>query len=94
MKEEPFKFHKELRRVYRDIPDERPDGFFSSRVMAEVSIQEQGLVQVADRFLAPAFITLGACFASCLYLVCLMSNMLDSMEIFSAMGLLDGNFGL
>jgi hypothetical protein len=97
MNEEPFKYHNELKVAYGDISEQMPDAFFSSRVMAELRFSEHdasGLGHLAERLLGPAFITLGVSLASCVYLVLLASNMFDSLELFSAMGLLNGDFGL
>lgn len=97
MKDEPFKYHNDLKSAYHNIPAQLPDEFFSTRVMAnlgQAGDEAYGLGSLADRFLAPAFISLGVSLASCVYLVVLTSKMLDSVEVFAVMGLFSGNFGM
>jgi hypothetical protein len=97
MKEKPFKYHNELKGAFRDIPEQEPDASFSESVMAELTLTEQdtsGLAELAEIFLAPAFLTMGVSLASVVYLVLLTSNTLDSLQVFSVIGLFSGDFGL
>jgi hypothetical protein len=97
MKEEPFKYYNDLKRAYQTIPVQEPDEFFSVRVMAEAKHADAdlcGLVPLAERFLASAFISMGFSLASCIYLVSVTAKALDSVEVFSVMGLFGGNLGM